>query len=362
MWRELGAVQGRGTIREDEFIRIHGRDGKTFVVYKDLDRLERHMRELAPADSRVIGEIVGAIRKLKRMDIPSLKPGELYTRMDIARIMISMLPLMGTMNKYGKLSLKQLSDRLSDPFLREALNAVFDIPGFPATAFLVTMAWFDNGWQAIPAGWSLEFARAIERRYKDLGGEITFRTKVEKVYTGNDAAAGVVLEDGTKVAADAVIAACDGHETIFGLLDGKYVSDKVRTFYGSRPVFPPGVQVSLGIARDLSHEPYWQAYQLDRPAIVGGVETGQIAFRHYCHDPSMAPKGKSAVITFYNADYGYWEKLAEDRPRYEAEKGRIAELTIGELEKRYPGIRQQVEVVDVATPMTYVRYTGNWQG
>jgi len=26
------------------------------------------------------------------------------------------------------------------------------------------------------------------------------------------------------------------------------------------------------------------------------------------------------------------------------------------------GITTQVEVVDVATPMTYVRYTGNWQG
>ena len=32
------------------------------------------------------------------------------------------------------------------------------------------------------------------------------------------------------------------------------------------------------------------------------------------------------------------------------------------LERRLPGISGQVEVVDVSTPMTVERYTGNWQG
>jgi phytoene dehydrogenase-like protein len=33
-----------------------------------------------------------------------------------------------------------------------------------------------------------------------------------------------------------------------------------------------------------------------------------------------------------------------------------------QIEKIYPGFTGQVEVVDVATPLTYERYTGNWQG
>ena len=44
------------------------------------------------------------------------------------------------------------------------------------------------------------------------------------------------------------------------------------------------------------------------------------------------------------------------------EKKRIADLTIAELDKRWPGFAAQIEVVDVPTPATYVRYTGNWQG
>ena len=32
------------------------------------------------------------------------------------------------------------------------------------------------------------------------------------------------------------------------------------------------------------------------------------------------------------------------------------------LDKRFPGLASQVEVTDVATPVTFKRYTGNWQG
>ena len=32
------------------------------------------------------------------------------------------------------------------------------------------------------------------------------------------------------------------------------------------------------------------------------------------------------------------------------------------LEVRYPGMRAQIEVIDVATPITYERYAGNWRG
>jgi phytoene dehydrogenase-like protein len=45
-----------------------------------------------------------------------------------------------------------------------------------------------------------------------------------------------------------------------------------------------------------------------------------------------------------------------------AKKQALADAVIARLEKRFPGIVDQIEVVDVATPVTYERYTGNWQG
>ena len=50
-----------------------------------------------------------------------------------------------------------------------------------------------------------------------------------------------------------------------------------------------------------------------------------------------------------------------DRKRHKAEKERIAGDVIAGLEERFPGITAQVEMKDLATPISWERYTGNWR-
>jgi phytoene dehydrogenase-like protein len=64
----------------------------------------------------------------------------------------------------------------------------------------------------------------------------------------------------------------------------------------------------------------------------------------------------------FPSDYTYWENLKQDAERYRAEKDQIADQVIALLDRRYPGLANQVEMCDVATPTTWERYTGNWQG
>ena len=40
----------------------------------------------------------------------------------------------------------------------------------------------------------------------------------------------------------------------------------------------------------------------------------------------------------------------------------ISQPISGLRKKRWPGFSSQIEVIDVPTPATYVRYTGNWKG
>jgi phytoene dehydrogenase-like protein len=51
IWEELGAVQGKEIVYYDEVIRFEDGDGKVFNFYTDIDRLEQHMKELAPEDT-----------------------------------------------------------------------------------------------------------------------------------------------------------------------------------------------------------------------------------------------------------------------------------------------------------------------
>ena len=101
---------------------------------------------------------------------------------------------------------------------------------------------------------------------------------------------------------------------------------------------------------------------LEEPVTIAGKERRHLEMKHYCFDHTLAPQGKSAVTVLIGSNYDYWRPLLEDRERYEAEKQQIADVVISQLNKRFPGIKEQIEVVDVATPTTYERYTGNWQG
>lgn len=47
---------------------------------------------------------------------------------------------------------------------------------------------------------------------------------------------------------------------------------------------------------------------------------------------------------------------------YKEKKNQMARTVVELLDQRFPGISRQVEMVDVATPLTFERYTGNWKG
>jgi len=362
IWQELGAAQERHMVDHDEFLRVEGTNDKAFILYTDADRLEQHMKALAPADSEGIEELCDGVRLFARFGRAVGLPGGPSGLLDGIKMGLKMLPFMGGFRKYSRMSAQDFGLGFSDPFLRRAFTLVFDMPNFPMVALLMTLGWMHNRDAGYPIGGSLAFAQAIERRYLDLGGALHYKSRVEKILIENDRAVGVRLAEGAEHRADVVISAADGHATIFDMLEGKYVNDKVRGYYDELPIFPPVIQVSLGVARDLSSEPHSVIYPLAEPITVAGEERKRLSIRHFCYDPTLAPPGKSVITVIFNSNYAYWKELYPEREQYDTEKKEIALQVIGQLERRFPGITDQVEAVDVATPMTYERYTGNWQG
>jgi phytoene dehydrogenase-like protein len=82
----------------------------------------------------------------------------------------------------------------------------------------------------------------------------------------------------------------------------------------------------------------------------------------YNQDPTLAPPGKTTMIVMIPAQIDYWRNLANDRNSYKKKKKQIGDTIVRALEQRFPGISKQVEMIDVATPLTWERYTGNWKG
>ncbi len=354
LWQELG-IMPMPLHYPDDLIGIEDTEGKRFTVYVDLDRLESHMGELAPADGAVIGEFMGAVRKLTRfsmMDMLLAKPWE----------MLGVLPYMGLMNKWGSMTLEKLGEKFSDPFMRRAMGMLqYDFPNIPsviALMFLAGCATRNFGW---PVGGSLEFARAIERRYLALGGEIQYRARVEKILVENNRAVGVRLTDGTEHRADTVISNADGHLTIYELLGKQYISEQIRNYYETAPQRQDmALHVSLGVAREFSGEPHMLVLWLPEPVEIAGQLRDRLDVEIFNFAPEMAPQGKTALQVVMATSYEYWKALAPEA--YRAEKERVTETIVAALERRFPGLRAQVEVTDVATPVTTERFTNSYKG
>ena len=361
IWQELGALPGPRIIDHEEFITIEGEWGKIFTVYTDVDRLERHMKELAPQDEKVIEKFTNAVRDCAKVDLPIDKAPELYGPLDGSKLLAQMLPFLKIMNTWKKISIEDFAKEFTDPFLRQVFPLTFNLPDFPMLAALMTLAWMQQKSAGYPEGGSLEFSRAIERRYLNLGGKIHYRSPVNKILVRDGRAVGIRLVDGAEHHGDIVISAADGHATIFHMLGGKYISKKVREYYEQLPLFPALIQVSLGVARSFEGQPRLLLYHLKPPAIIAGKEEKLLGIEIYNFDPTLAPSGKTILTVKLFSDYDYWKTLKQNPRSYKAEKEKIAKQVIDLLDQRFPGLAKQVEMCDVATPMTWERYTGNWR-
>jgi len=241
-----------------------------------------------------------------------------------------------------------------------------DAPGWPMPQFpMAALAGYIQSGvtgAGVPLGGSQQVAFHIADLYKQSGGEIHFKSRVSDLIIENDKVLGIKLSDGREHRADHVIWAGDGHTLIFDILGRKYMDEKIKDMYDNWIPVKPIVHVMLGVNRDMSSEPHRLILELDKPIRIGEKNNKWMVALHHSFDPSMAPPGKSVVEVWFDTEYSYWEDLSKDKEKYKAEKQRIAELSITQLEKRWPGISSQIEVVDVPTPVTYKRYTGNWQG
>jgi phytoene dehydrogenase-like protein len=271
---------------------------------------------------------------------------------------------MKPLRKWNAMTVAQFAERFQNPYLREAFLQVW-LPEMSAFVLLATLAWFHSRQAAYPLGGSLPIARAAERRLLDLGGAIDYRSQVAEILVENDRAVGVRLADGREERADWVVSAADGHATIFEMLKGRYVDDVVRSWFDDYTPFPPLVFVGLGVNRTFREEP-WLAtgasLPLAEPIQIANREVPRLNYHLRNYDPHLAPADKTAITCMLTTDYAYWKELSTDRERYEVEKKAIGEAVVAALDRRFPGLSGLVEMVDVATPTTFERYTGNWKG
>jgi phytoene dehydrogenase-like protein len=359
-WQEVCDMDRLKFIDPEIFVHMEDEAGGGLTIFTGVDRLEAELLRRAPQDAAAIHDLTHAIRALGkfRMMVLSSGFGENW------QTMLHDIPVLPLVRRLSRISGRQYAERFSDPLLKSFFGEG-DLGKMPVLALLISLAWMNDGNAGYCIGGSQALIRLIEERIEALGGKVHFGTKVTRILVQDGRATGIQLANGEIVPADWVVSAADGHATLFELLGGNYVDDLRQRVYAEKELFASYLQVSLGIAADLRDQPPMVTRLLDQPIPVDpGTETKHISFRFFHFDPTFAPKGNTAVTSLLlTRNFEYWADLREHDPiLYRAEKQRVAQSVIGVLEKRIPGIRAAIEVVDVSTPATIIRYTGNWKG
>jgi phytoene dehydrogenase-like protein len=365
LWDELGITPEQEFHYHDRAVFVEGKD-KALDICMDRQQLEQQMKAISSQDSALIDEYLDLYFGENPMSGMPLDQPEVMGLFRKVKLISSMMSMFRKSKKYAKMSLQDFAARFKDPFLSRAIRYQIDSPGWAMPGFPLlfmtggaTSTVRDSGY---PLGGSKKVVFGIAERFEKLGGKFRYKTRVTDVIVEKKKAVGIQLEDGSIEKADIVVWCADGHHLHFDILKEKHMNRKTRKMYREWTPVSPIVQVLFGVDMDLSGEPHCIIHETGHPVTVGNKEFEWLHIMSHCFDKSTAPAGKSALEVWYITDYEYWKNLSSDRGKYEMEKKRIAEQTADALEAKWPGFKAKIEMVDVTSPMTYERYTGNWLG
>jgi phytoene dehydrogenase-like protein len=360
LWQEVCEIDKLVFVHHEELVRMVTASGDSLSIPTNVDRLETELLKRSPQDAAAIRRLARDLRSLGKFEMPDPAGSWAANLMTLLGDLPQMPLVRKLLNMSGEAYGKQFKDPLIGSFFGEG-----DLGQILAVASLFSLAWMGSGNADYPVGGSQALIRLVEEKLLSLGGRMRFGAKVRRILVENGAAVGVELTGGETIAADWVISAADGHATIYEMLGGKYKRPETDRMYSELELFPSYLQVSLGVAQGLADQPPMLTRMLDTPFQVDpGTELNHLSFRIFNFDPTFAPAGRTAVTCFLpTRNYAYWVSLRDGNPAgYRAEKHRVAEAVIDVLALSAPGLRETIEVTDVSTPATIIRYTGNWKG
>lgn len=357
LWKEVG-VNPDTFIPLDECVSFW-KDGKQFTDWYDTEKLRTHMIQIAPEDAKTIESYVRGIKGIGAFD--------LLGEMTINGIkgMISHPILLFRSVKNMGIPLEKFSNRFKNEFLRESFRICeYSIPVIPYGLHLGKKADGLNGGIKWPPGGIANVVTSMTSKYVSIGGKLHLGKKVTKIIVEEGKAIGIELGDGSRHYADYIISNADGRKTLSELLENGHTTSKLEMY--SKPLTDEtnwAFHVFLGVNRDLSKEPSSLHVMLDNPVEIAGHTCNHLEMQMFGFDRSMAPQGKGVIKVELFSTWDYCQKLGQNKQDYESEKTAIAQKVIEILDTTYfKDLKNQVEVIDVPTLLTWARYLNSQNG
>ena len=250
-------------------------------------------------------------------------------------------------------------------------------------ACLTQVGWAYTGdYQAPPEGGSRAFPRFLAGAIEAWGGSLIYRARVESIQIEHGRATSVTFQKGLRaqtehrIRAGYVLAACDLEALYERMLPPGTVDERTLERLRGADLYDSSVSIFLALdvpPQDLGFDEELIALSRDDVSRAdhncGDPERAAISIlAPSLRDPTLAPAGQGTVTLLTMANISYGERWAsgegdERGEAYKQFKADYADVIIRRVEEAIaPGLRQHIVAMEVATPLTHQRYTGNRGG
>ncbi len=286
---------------------------------------------------------------------------------------------------HGKTWGSLVDARTKDPRLKAVLSALWGYFGLPPSKLSVyyyaipTVGYLEQGGY-YPKGRSQKISDAFVKFIEDHGGAVKLKTRVDKILVKDHEAYGVKCANGMEYKSKVVVSNSNAFDTFLKMMDEKdFLKDYLAKF-DTYSVSLSSFQIFLGLKKDLVGELgiddseifYSPGYDDDKAyqeLLNADVENSGWAIMLYDNVYNgYSPEGKNTISIMVLQGYGPWERYEadywkENKKEYKAEKERMADILIKRVEKTVlTGLSDAIEIKEIGTPLTNVRYTGNYRG
>ena len=351
-------------------IRVAQRDLPAYI-----NSLATHFPEERAGIQALFDDMVALRREIGQMSAAGGKVDMSRMRTDFPHVMAC----------FGRTWGQAQDAHLKDPRLKAIVSTLWAYYGLPPSKLssfyyaLPTIGYLIEGGY-YPRGRSQDISNAFVHFIERRGGKVLLKTRVDKILTKDGAAYGVRTAAGQELQARVVISNANAYDTFHKLVEP---DDRLAQYLKRMDGFSVSL-TSFGVYLGLKHDLVRKLGHPDTEIFVNSSYDPDADFNAALisipDHPSFAalfydnlfenysPRGKNTISLVTLQSYDHWKPYEAaywrgDKAAYRKEKERIAHALIASAESTIlPGLSKAIEVQEIGTPLTNVRYTGNYRG
>jgi len=349
------------------------------VQQKDIDGYIKMVTTYFPGEKE---GIAGLFKDMQGLTGDIQKLSNAHGQVDMSNFPVTFPFLFKYYNKTWK---DMLDARLKDPKLRAIISAQWGYYGLPPSKlvsfyYALPAISYLTGGGYYPKGRSQTISNALVKFIECHGGQVMLNSHVEKVMVKDHVAHGVKIHSGEEFESRVVVSNANPFDTLGKMTDDQNYLSTYLDQLNHYDVSLSCIQVFLGLKEDLVGKLGIKDTEIFLQTGYDMEGEYQAALKSDLSDPGFSlslydnlyngysPAGKNTVNILTFSGYDHWKPyeanyFAGNKEAYKKEKERIADILIDKVEKTVlPGLRDAIEVREIGTPLTNVRYTSNHHG